>query len=140
VKTAQQAAQAWAESAGRAAANYSEGVNAYSGDWAGATTRQQAVMQANLNTAINQGLWAQGVQQVGTQGWKSRTQSKIGNYSTGFTAGASRQASAIAKIIAAEQNIVGSLPPRGTYEQNKTRMTQVVDQLHALKGQLGATG
>jgi hypothetical protein len=140
VKTAQQAAQAWEQSAGRAATNYEQGVNSYAGDWAGATTRQQSVMLSNLTQAINSGRWAQGVQQVGTQGWKSRTQSKIGNYTTGFSAGAARQASAIAKILAAEANIVGSLPPRGTYEQNKARATAVMDGLHALRGQLGATG
>jgi len=140
VKTAQQAAQAWEQSAGRAATNYSDGVNGYSGDWAGATTRQQAVMLANLNAAVNRGDWAAGVNQVGTQGWKSRTVAKISNYSTGFTAGAQRQATAIQKIIQAEATIVNGLPPRGTYEQNKARATSVMDQLHALKGTLGATG
>jgi hypothetical protein len=139
VKTPQQSAQAWEQSAGRAATNYADGVNGYSGDWAGRTAAQQAVMLQNLTQAINSGRWAQGVQQVGTQGWKSRTQAKIGNYSTGFTAGAARQASAIAKILAAEANIVGSLPPRGTYEQNKQRATAVMDGLHALRGQLGAS-
>jgi hypothetical protein len=139
VKTAAQAAAAWEQSAGRAATNYSDGVNSYSGDWAGATTRQQTVMQTNLNAAITSGRWAAGVTNRGTAGWKSATVAKIGNYSTGFTAGASRQASAIAKILQAEANIVGSLPPRGTYEQNKARSTTVMDSLHALKGQLGAT-
>jgi hypothetical protein len=138
VKSAQQAAQAWEQSAGRAATNYSEGINNFSGDWAGRTVGQQAVMLNNLTQAINSGRWAQGVNQVGTQGWKSRTQAKISNYSTGFTAGAARQAAAIGKILQAEANIVGSLPPRGTYEQNKARATAVMDGLHALKGQLGA--
>jgi hypothetical protein len=139
VKTAQQAASAWEQSSGRAAQNYSEGINNFSGDWAGRTTGQQSTMLQNLTQAVNSGRWAQGVQRVGTQGWKSRTQAKISNYSTGFTAGASRQASAIAKILAAEGNIVGSLPPRGTYEQNKARATAVMDGLHSLKGQLGAS-
>lgn len=139
MKTPQQAAAAWEQSAGRAATNYSDGVNSYGGDWAGATTRQQAVMQANLNAAITSGRWATGVNNRGTQGWKSATVAKIGNYSTGFTAGAARQASAIQKILQAEANIVGSLPPRGTYEQNKARSTTVMDGLHALKGQLGAS-
>jgi hypothetical protein len=138
VKTPQQAATAWEQSAGRAATNYSDGINNFSGDWAGRTVGQQAVMLNNLTQAINSGRWAQGVNQVGTQGWKSRTQAKISNYSTGFTAGAARQAAAIGKILQAEANIVGSLPPRGTYEQNKARATAVMDGLHALKGQLGA--
>lgn len=138
MKTPDQAAQAWEQSSGRAATNYSEGISNYNGDWAGRTTSQQGVMLSNLTQAVNSGRWASGVQAVGTNGWKSRTQAKISNYSTGFTAGASRQRAAIAKILAAEANIVGSLPPRGTYEQNKARATTVMDGLHALKGQLGA--
>lgn len=138
VKTAQQAAEAWASSAGRAATNYSTGVNNYSGDWAGSTTRQQAVMQQGFNDAVSSGRWANGVNRVGTQGWKQATQNKVSNYSTGFTAGASAQAAAISKILAAEANIVGSLPPRGDYTQNKARATAVMDGLHALKGTLGA--
>lgn len=138
MKTAQQAAEAWAQSAGRAATNWTAGVQAYSGNWADATTRQQATLLANLNDAINSGRWANGVQRIGTNGWKSATQAKAGNFSTGFSAGASRQASAIGKILQAEANIVNSLPPRGTFEQNKARATAVMDQLHALRGQLGA--
>lgn len=138
MKTAQQAAANWVASAGRAATDWAEGVNNYSGDWAGATTRQQSVMQANLNNAINSGAWANGVNRVGTQGWKQATVAKSANFSTGFQAGASKQAAAIAKIISAEANIVGSLPPRGDYNQNKARATAVMDGLHALKGTLGA--
>lgn len=138
MKTAQQAAQNWVASAGRAAADWEQGVNNYSGDWAGATTRQQAVMQSNWNASVASGNWANGVNRVGTQGWKSATTSKQANYSTGFQAGASKQAAAIAKIIAAESNIVGSLPPRGDYNANKARATAVMDGLHALKGTLGA--
>ena len=136
MKTPQQAAQAWEQSSGRAAQAYTDGINNYSGDWAGATVRQQSVMQQNWNAALP--TWASRVQNVGTNGWKSRTQAKVSNYSTGFTAGAQRQAAAIAKILAAEANIVSSLPPRGTYEQNKNRATAVMDGLHALKGTLGA--
>lgn len=138
MKTPQQAAANWAGSAGRAASEYQTGIENYSGDWAGATTRQQAVLVSNWNQAVNSGRWAQGVQQVGTNGWKSRTVAKIGNYSTGFTAGASRQAAAIAKILQAEANIVASLPARGDYNANKVRATSFMDQMHALKGSLGA--
>ena len=139
MKTAQQAQQAYLDSIGRATTNYGAGVNAYSGDWANRTASQQAVMLQNLTTAINNGAWAAGVARVGTAGWKSRTQAKLANYGVGLNAGAARFDSAITKILQAEANIVGSLPPRGTYEQNKARATAVMDGLHALRGQLGAT-
>ena len=139
MKTAQQAAANWIGSAGRAQTDWASGVQNYTGDWAGATTRQQSVMLNAVTQAITNGSWAAGVNRVGTQGWKSRTVDKASNYATGFQAGASRQASAIAKIIAAEQNIVGSLPPRGDFTANKARATAVMDALHALKGTLGAS-
>lgn len=138
MKTAQQAAANWAGSAGRAAQQYQQGIEGYNGDWAGATTRQQGVMQTNLNNAINDGSWARGVTNVGTAGWKQATVAKIGSYTQGFTAGASNQAAAAAKIQNALQNIVPNLPQRGTYEQNKIRSTTLMDALHAQRGQLGA--
>lgn len=138
MKTAQQAAANWAASAGRAATDWAQGVQNYNGDWAGATTRQQSVMLQNVTQAISSGAWAAGVQRVGTAGWKQATQDKSANFTTGFQAGAARQAAAAQKITSALQNIVPNLPPRGTYEQNKTRSTALMDQLHALRGQLGA--
>ncbi len=138
MKTPQQAAEAWVQSAGRAATNWSTGVQSYNGDWSGATVAQQSVMQTNWQQSVSSGRWAAGVQNVGTSGWKSATTAKAANFSVGFQAGASRQAAAIAKIIAAEQQIVNSLPPRGDFNANVQRSVAVQTALHALKGQLGA--
>ena len=138
MKTAQQAAQNWTNSAGRAQTEYQTGVENYNGDWAGATTRQQAAMTSNWNAAVSSGRWAAGVNSVGTNGWKSATVARIQNYGVGFQAGATKFTTAIGKIISAEQNIVNSLPPRGDYNANKNRATSFMDQMHALKGQLGA--
>ena len=138
MKTAQQAAANWAASAGRAAADWQAGIQAYSGDWAAATTRQQAVLLQNVTAAISNGTWARGVNAIGTTGWKSATERKATNYTTGFQAGAANQAAAAQKIMSALSNIVPNLPPRGTYEQNKVRSTTLMDALHAQRGQLGA--
>lgn len=136
MKTAAQGSANWTQSSGRAVQAYEQGVSSYSGDWAGATVRQQGVMQANWNAALPR--WAASVQAVGTAGWKSKTQAKSANYSTGFTAGAADQAAAMQKIMSALGTIVPALPPRGTYEQNKSRSTALMDALHAQKGNLGA--
>ena len=138
VKSASQAAANWVNSQGRATQAYQQGVQGYSGDWAGSTVAQQNTMLTNVTQAVTSGRWAAGVTRVGTGGWKAATQAKEANYGTGFSAGASRQAAAIAKIIAAEQQIVSSLPPRGDFNQNKIRATTLMDALHALRGQLGA--
>lgn len=138
MKTAQQASQNWTNSSGTAQANYQAGVEGYSGDWAGATTRQQAAMTSGWNAAVSSGRWAQGVNNVGTNGWKQATVARIANYGVGFQAGAAKFNAAIGKIIQAEANIVNSLPPRGDYNANKARANAFMDQLHALKGSLGA--
>ena len=138
MKTAQQAAAAWVASAGRAATNFSDGVNAYNGDWAGATTRPQAVMTTNWTQAVSSGRWAQGVNNVGTSGWKSATTAKVTNYSTGFQAGAQKQATAAGKIMNFLQSAVPALPPRGDINQNLARSNALALALHAQKGSLGA--
>lgn len=138
MKTAAQAAANWAASAGRAATAWQQGVQQYNGDWAGATTAQEGALLTNFQQAVTSGRWRQGVQATGTTGWKAATEAKAGNFATGFSAGAQRQATAAAKIQNALQGIVPGLPPRGTFEQNKVRATTLMDAMHALRGQLGA--
>lgn len=138
MKTAAQAAAAWRESQGRATQNYTEGVQGYTGDWAGATVAQEQTLLANVTTSITNGAWRRGVTATGTGGWKSATTAKSANYGTGFSAGADKQAKAIANVMNALGTIVPNLPQRGTFAQNKQRALAVMDGLHALKGQLGA--
>lgn len=140
MKTAQQAAQAWVNSAGTAATNYSAGVQGYTGDWAGVTVSRYNNWVAGLANAQALGSWQAGINAAGTAGWKNATVAKVANYSTGFTAGAAEQAQAITKIMNALGGIVPALPARGTYAQNKARATALMDALHALKGTLGAAG
>jgi hypothetical protein len=139
VKTAQQAAANWAASSGRAQTAYQQGVEGYNGDWAGATVAQEGALLQGVQQAITSGLWRAKVNAKGTSGWKADTVAKLANYGVGFTAGAGRQAAAIAKVIQAEANIVPGLPPRGDFNQNLNRMTSFATQMHALKGQLGAS-
>ncbi len=138
MKTAAQGSANWSASAGRATTAYSQGVQSFTGDWAGRTTSQQAALVQGFNEAVSSGRWAQGVQATGTAGWKQATEAKSANYGVGFNAGAQKQAAAMQKIMGALGNIVGSLPPRGDFNQNVQRSVQVQTQLHALRGQLGA--
>ena len=139
MKTAQQAAANWQASQGRASTAYQQGVEGFTGDWAGKTVAQQGAMLQGVQQAVTSGLWANRVNQVGTAGWKAATVAKVANYGVGFSAGAQRQAASAQKIQTALANIVPSLPPRGTFEANKLRATALMDSLHALRGQLGAS-
>jgi hypothetical protein len=138
VKTAQQAAANWTGSQGRATTAYNEGVQSFTGDWAGRTTAQQAAMVTNWQQAIGSGLWAAGVNKVGTAGWKSATQAKSANYGVGFSAGSAAFTSAIGKVMNALATGVGSLPPRGDINQNLQRANALALYMHGLRGQLGA--
>jgi hypothetical protein len=138
LKSAQQAAQNWRDSAGRAQAAWTAGVEGYNGDWAGSTVAQEGALLTGVTQAITSGRWRAGVLNTGTGGWKAATTSKAANFGVGFNAGANKQAQAIQKIMAALGTIVPNLPARGTYEQNKVRATTLMDALHAQRGQLGA--
>lgn len=135
VKPASQWSQNWTGSAGKATTNYTAGVDAYNGDWAGATTAQQATMQSNWLAALANGSWANGVNAVGTQGWKSATVAKQANYGVGFQAGANAYASAAQKLQPFLVNVVSSLPPRGDIQQNLQRSAALAMALHNAKGQ-----
>jgi len=55
VKPASAWASNWSGSAGRATTNYTQGVDSFTGDWAGATVAQQAVMQQNWLQSLANG-------------------------------------------------------------------------------------
>ena len=138
MKTAAQAASNWQASQGRATAAWQQGIQSYNGDWAGATAAQEAAMLSGVTQAVTSGRWRAGIQRVGTAGWKQATEAKAQNFSTGFSAGAAKQQAAAVKIMNALGSIVPNLPARGTFEQNKVRATTLMDNMHSLKGQLGA--
>lgn len=138
MKTAAQAAANWQGSAGRAATAFTEGVNSTTKDQAALAVAQQATLVANFNNAVNSGRWAAGVQRRGTAYWKQQTVAKAANFSQGFQAGAANFQSAIGKVIAAEQGIVGSLPPRGDINQNLQRANAFALAMHSQKGNLKA--
>lgn len=138
MKSVQQTQQNWSGSSGRAQTAWTAGVEGFTGDWAGATVRQQAVMLANLQDAINQGRWAQGVNAVGTNGWKTATVASAANFANGFTKGAANYNTAAAKFMPAIANGVSGLSPRGDIFQNLDRSRALALYLHGLKGTLGA--
>lgn len=138
MKTAQQAAANWSASAGRAQTAFAEGVQQTQKDQAALAVQAQARLVQGFNDAVASGRWAQGVMRGGTGYWKQQTEAKKGNYGTGFAAGSGNFTAAIQKIIAAEQQIVASLPARGDINQNLDRARSFALALHGLKGQLGA--
>ena len=138
MKTAQQAAQNWVNSAGRAQTAFVEGVTSTQKDQAALAVAGEARLVQGFNEAVSSGRWRQGVLRLGTQYWKSQTEKKATNYGTGFSAGAQAQAAAMAKIMPALATGVANLPPRGDINQNIQRAASLALYLHGLKGSLGA--
>jgi hypothetical protein len=138
VKPASTWASNWSGSAGKATTNYTAGVDSFSGDWAGATTSQQAVMQQNWLQSLASGAWAAGVNATGTQGWKSATVAKQANYGVGFQAGASKYSQAAAKLQPFMASAVAALPPRGDITANLQRSNSLAMALHQNRGQFKA--
>ena len=140
MKTAQQANQNWINAAPRASTAWTDGINATTKDQAALAAAAQPSWLAGVQDAAANNRFANGVTRRGTPYWKSQSQAKAGNYTTGYQAGSNNQLSAITKILAAEANIVAALPARGPAgsAQNLSRVTQLDNALHQLRGQLGA--
>jgi hypothetical protein len=138
VKTAQTAASNWSASGPRASTAYQEGVNATTKDWASLATAAIPQMVQGFNTAAANGTISAGINARGTAGWKTNTLARVGNYTTGFTAGASDYAAAAQKFMPAIASGVAALPPRGDINANLQRANTLALYLHGLKGTLGA--
>lgn len=138
VKPASTWSSNWTGSSGRATTNYTTGVEAYNGDWASATTAQQAAMQNNWLQSLADGSWANGVNNVGTSGWKSATVAKAANFGVGIQAGASKYAAAAQKLQPFMSQAVASLPPRGDINANLQRSAALAMALHNNRGQFKA--
>ena len=126
-KTAQTAASNWSGSSSRAATAYNEGVQSTTKDWASLATQAVPRMVQGFNEAANSGRISQGINAIGTGGWKAATQAKSNNYSA-----------AAAKFMPAIASGVASLPARGDINQNLQRANALALYLHGLKGTLGA--
>jgi hypothetical protein len=129
---------AWVASSGKATTNYTQGVQSTTKDQAALAVAAIPRMVAGFNDAANSGRIAAGLQRGGTQYWKTQTEKKAGNYSSGFSAGGDNFGAAASKLIPALQNGVAQLPPRGDIEQNFQRSRALGLYLHSLKGTLGA--
>lgn len=141
MKTAEQAAARWKQNAGAAQQTWVDGIQGTTVDVMGRAIAAAPVAAQRFAAVVADGTYARRVQASGgTANWKSKTEAKAGNYSTGINAGADKQAVAIGKILNALGPIVQSLPARvpGNPQANLARVSGVVMGLHAKRGQLGA--
>lgn len=133
--TPQQAGAAWSAGFGAATQTVTNGVNNTTKDWAQRTLAAKNQILAGIQAAFTSGRWDAGVQRTGTAGWKQAMIAKgVPHMATGATVGAAHYAAFRAQWDSFAQQAVNALPPRGSYEQNKQRSSQLQDAFHAAKG------
>jgi len=87
VKSLQTTVDRWAAAAGSASQRYADGVAATDVDVVGRAVAAQDSLLSGFTSAVQSGLWARRLQQVGTQGWKQAVAGKgAANYQTGVAA------------------------------------------------------
>lgn len=127
--------QSWVTGTQGASAKYTAGVQG-SNDWATPTVNALPTMIANLQAAYSSGSIQRGIESVGTAGWRNATLAKANNWLTGVSSQMAQT-----NMLNAVQNKLypmidaglGAIAntPRGTYEQNRTRLITYLDAAHA---------
>ena len=127
------AAQRWVNGMGAAGTKVTAGVQRVSTAPGAAAARQQQVYASQV--AANAGKWARKVAAVSLASWQEATITKgIPRLASGANAAEAKMASFMSSFLPVLSASVGSLPSRGTYEQNKARSIALMDALHAKAG------
>lgn len=137
-KTVQQVVDKWAQNAGAAQGNFTQGVEGTTIDVAARAIAQESVLLSNFTQAVSSGRWARGLTESGgTANWKQKTVAKAANYGTGIAAGKSKFASAMTKLLPYIQQGQATVRamPAGNVAASKARATAWIDYMHAGKGQ-----
>lgn len=137
MKTAQQAAAKYQQSAQTAQGTWLAGIQATTVDVMGrAVNAIPAAIQGYTNS-LQSGAYARAVTSSGgTANWKTKSEAKAANYAVGINAGLDNFSKSIGLIMNDMPGIVNGLTPRGPVgsPQNYTRSAQVGQALHANKG------
>lgn len=135
VKTsATDAAANWATGFAGAATKYTAGVNAVTTAPGQLAAQQQAAYLAGVQNNVK--IWASKVAAVDLATWKAAAAGTgAQRLATGATKGQPKMASFMQTFIPQLTSVVGSLPARGTFDQNMQRFTTYATQLHQMKGQ-----
>jgi len=122
----------WAGQLSNAGTRITQGVQATRVAPGQAAAAQKAVWLQNLQASSDR--WAARVARVSLADWQAAMVNKgIPRIGSGATAAQPKMAAFLGKFLPYVDNAKPSLPKRGTYEQNKARMTAMIDKLHGFK-------
>jgi hypothetical protein len=123
--TAQAVAEKWATRAGAASQDYVAGVQGTDKDPTALAIANQQRLKTNFNAAVDSGLWAQRLRDVGASGWKAAVAAKGGNnYSTGVNAAKDKVQQAFSALLAYEGSGLSTIlaMPSATDADREARM------------------
>lgn len=122
----------WSQRLGASGDRIRQGVAAVRVAPGQAAAAQKAVWLQNLQASADR--WAARVGRVSLTDWQNAMTSKgIDRIGAGATAAQPKFVAFMGKFLPYIDNAKASLPKRGSYEQNKARMTAMIDKLHAFK-------
>lgn len=131
------AAQRWVAGLTNAGPKITDGINSVT-----VAPGQRAAAQADVwaaNTAAAKGKFAKNSAAVPLETWKAAARDKgVARIATGASAAQQKMAAVLNKLLPVLAQEAASLPPRGTFEQNVQRATQMMTKMHARAGQFSA--
>jgi hypothetical protein len=122
-------AQDWANKLGAAGPKVQAGVEAVRTAPGAAAARQVNVWQQNTQAAAQK--YARNVAAVSLSDWQQALVNKgIPRLGSGASAAQPKFAAFLTRLLPYVESAKASLPPRGTFDQNKARMNAMVDKMH----------
>ncbi len=134
--TPQEYAEKWGRRLKGSTEDIRRGINRVSEAPGVAAARQQDLMLAKVTESISSGRWASKVAAVPLDEWKKKATDKgIGRIASGVDAAANTQVAMATELLANVDAAVAMVnqTPRGTLEDNITRMTTFVREMSKSK-------
>ena len=134
--TPQEYAEKWGRRLKGSTEDIRRGINRVSEAPGVAAARQQDLMLAKVTESISSGRWADRVAAVPLDEWKKKTTEKgVGRIASGVDAAAATQVGMATELLANVDAAVAAVnrTPRGTLEDNITRMTTFVREMAKTK-------
>lgn len=132
-QTPDQVATAWANALAAKTDKMAAGADAVTVAPGIAAARQKAVWAQAV--AASQNKWAANTAAVSLQSWQNDYKSKgLPRVGQGAQAAVPKMTAFFTKLLPQIATARQSLPPRGTYDQNKARAAAWMDKMHALQG------
>ena len=124
-----QIANDWATRLGASGEKIKRGVAAVTVAPGAAAARQVDVWATNV--VNSKAKFARNVARVGLADWQAAMSTKgVDRIASGATAAQPKMAAFLTSFLPFISNAAASLPPRGSYDQNKARMNAMIDKAH----------